>query len=305
MGSFVLGLLFLGGIWLFFSMRSQYRAQLAWSTAPLANEWLQTRDIDPESARFSTYHDAALTERANAHVIVGVGAKTDGQEAGFVVEVVPGGEAVGVELTPSGLATHHGRCAHKAKMEGQSLMAVMEGLSSGGTRTTAAVAATDRGSPKAKPVLRRTQPSKQSHDSRDRSPVLSTVDSARRATPQSEPMRLRKIYLTEVEDNFIRNYAFEPRKDHNTACTNVFLAAIDQAGDDGLSIDEGTLRAATAYYCILLHYSLNAQARRVLEGMDAHIETAAQQGNLPKGRIDEAAEAIVEAQRIAQIQTLS
>jgi len=256
MGGFLLAVLIVGGLWIFFTMRSNYKAEIAQTAASSANDWFAERGIDSESVRFSTYSDPALTRRQDGYVVVGVGKKGTGEDVGFVAEVVPGRETTGIELMPPGMASHHQRCAIEAKKRGVSLAEIMANIAPpGGKKAT---------------------------------------DSAKYRSGLAE-------YKARVERNFVRVYEFEPREDHNTACTKAFTDGIERAWNNELSQEEGTLYAATVYYTSLTRYSLYSQARRVLEGMNKHIEQAAASGEITSAHIDKTAQRIMEAQHAAGI----
>lgn len=87
---FIVGVLIVGGIWAYSTMRKNYKQQIADILSSEAVSWYEEQGINPESVKYSIYRDPALVQNAGASIIVGAGDRSDGRPIGFAVEIVSG-----------------------------------------------------------------------------------------------------------------------------------------------------------------------------------------------------------------------
>lgn len=127
MSEFIIGAVVVLVLWFFFSTRSKIKMHQVFNALDEADSWFTNQGIKSSSVRFSSYEDPGLAKNAGATVIVGSGNKVDGSRVGFVIEVVGGSGVVESSLIePSGIATHHRTASHTARMNGMSLIEVLE-----------------------------------------------------------------------------------------------------------------------------------------------------------------------------------
>lgn len=127
MAEFIIGAFVVLVLWFFFSTRSKVKAHQAFNAFDEADSWFTNQGIKPSSVRFSSYEDPGLAKNAGATVIVGSGDKADGSHVGFVIEVAGGSGVVESSLIePSGIATHHRTASQTAKINGMTLIEVLQ-----------------------------------------------------------------------------------------------------------------------------------------------------------------------------------
>ena len=126
MSGFWWGVIIVGALWVYFSMRSKAKALKAFAAFDLAEPWFEEQGIKSSSVSFGTYDDASLVRTPSAIVLVGTGKSTMGEDVGFALEIVAGRGVVDHELlVPYGIATWHRNASMQAKLSGQPLIDVL------------------------------------------------------------------------------------------------------------------------------------------------------------------------------------
>jgi hypothetical protein len=88
-----------------------------------AKPWYKSKGINPSSIRHFVYEDPILVKNYGASIIVGLAKKENGDDVGFVIEIIPGqGVVEGVVLQPYGTATYHKLESQYARMHGMTLI---------------------------------------------------------------------------------------------------------------------------------------------------------------------------------------
>ena len=85
MSGFWWGVIIVGALWVYFSMRSKAKALKAFAAFDLAEPWFEEQGIKSSSVSFGTYDDASLVRTPSAIVLVGTGKSTMGEDVGFAV----------------------------------------------------------------------------------------------------------------------------------------------------------------------------------------------------------------------------
>lgn len=121
---FIVGVLIVGGIWAYSTMRKNYNHQIADILSSEATSWYEEQGINPESVKYSIYRDPALVQNVGASIIVGAGDRSDGRPVGFAVEIVSGkGVIEGDAYLPVAICSiHKGKAVVYAKTYGLSLL---------------------------------------------------------------------------------------------------------------------------------------------------------------------------------------
>lgn len=92
-----------------------------------AERWFALNRFDLDSILFSAYDEAHLVKARDAVALVGTADMPDGEDVGFIVEVVKGrGVVAGAILRPCGIATWHRSAAQEASRRGESLLDVLK-----------------------------------------------------------------------------------------------------------------------------------------------------------------------------------
>lgn len=123
MGGFILGVIVVLIIWAFFSAKSKANSIKGFNGLDEAKIWLNKQGIVFSSVIFSSYNDPCITKNTGATVLVGIGKKVNGDRVGFAIEVKQNcGVLSSLIIEPEGIASHHSKAAHIAKMDGKYLI---------------------------------------------------------------------------------------------------------------------------------------------------------------------------------------
>lgn len=123
---FIIGALVVAIIWMFFSTRSKINSVTAFNAKDWAESWFSAKNINSSSLIFSSYDNPALTRNPGATVLVGTAKNMNGDDLGFVIEVISGkGVLVGEFLNPWGIATWHRMASQDALLYGKPLIDVL------------------------------------------------------------------------------------------------------------------------------------------------------------------------------------
>ncbi len=119
MAGFLIVVIAILAIW-FFSQRSKAEA---YDASQDTKPWFKSKGIMPSSVRHFVYEDPVLVKNYGASIIVGLAEKENGDDVGFVIEIIPGqGVVEGVVLQPYGTATYHKLESQYAKTHGMTLI---------------------------------------------------------------------------------------------------------------------------------------------------------------------------------------
>jgi hypothetical protein len=129
MSFFLCGLVVLGVIWFFSSMKSQEKAASAFSAFDEAESWFRENQINLDSVNFAAYEQSELAINYGATILAGTGKKINGDKIGFVIEVIIGrGVVLGEFIEPYGVATWHKNASMQAKIAGKPLVEVLQAM---------------------------------------------------------------------------------------------------------------------------------------------------------------------------------
>lgn len=127
MGGFIIGAIVVLALWAFISMKSKTKSHEAFNAFDEAKNWFTQEGIDSSSVNFSAYNDPRLSKHTGATVLVCMGKKRNGERVGFALEVIRGAGVVdGAYIQPEGIASHHVKAAHIAKMNDKTLIATLQ-----------------------------------------------------------------------------------------------------------------------------------------------------------------------------------
>lgn len=119
----------IGVIWFFSSKNSQEKAESAFSAFDEAESWFRENQINSDSVNFGAYEQSGLAINYGATILVGTGKKINGDNIGFVIEVIIGrGVVLGEFLEPYGVATWHKNASMQAKIAGKPLVEVLQAM---------------------------------------------------------------------------------------------------------------------------------------------------------------------------------
>jgi hypothetical protein len=126
MSLFLCGIVVVGVIWFFSSVNSQEKAVSAFSAFDEAGSWFRENKINSDSVNFGAYEQSGLAINYGATILAGTGKKTNGDNIGFVIEVITGrGVVLGEFIEPYGVATWHKNASMQAKIAGKPLVEVL------------------------------------------------------------------------------------------------------------------------------------------------------------------------------------
>lgn len=126
-GGFIIGAIVVLVIWGFISTRSKAKSYEAFNALDEAENWFAKEGINSSSVSFSAYNDPRLSKHTGATVLVCMGKKMDGERVGFALEVIKGAGVVdSAYIQPEGIASHHAKAAHMAKMNDKTLIATLQ-----------------------------------------------------------------------------------------------------------------------------------------------------------------------------------
>lgn len=126
-GGFIIGAIVVLALWAFISMRSKAKSHEAFNALDEAENWFAKEGINSSSVTFSAYNDPRLSKHAGATVLVCMGKKRNGERVGFALEIIKGvGVVDSAHIQPEGIASHHVKAAHIAKMNGKTLIATLQ-----------------------------------------------------------------------------------------------------------------------------------------------------------------------------------
>lgn len=126
MSLFLCGIVVIGVIWFFASMNSQEKAASAFSAFDEAESWFRENKINSDSVNFGAYEQSGLAINYGATILAGTGKKINGDNIGFVIEVIIGrGVVLGKFIEPYGVATWHKNASMQAKVAGKPLVEVL------------------------------------------------------------------------------------------------------------------------------------------------------------------------------------
>ena len=117
----IIGAVIIFFLWSFFSKRKKTIS--SFNSIDEAESWFKSEGIDFPTLLFSTYNDPQLVKNTGATVIAGLGKKANGEDVGFVIEVVDGSGVVeSAYIEPAGIASHHKKAAFMSKTNGKYLI---------------------------------------------------------------------------------------------------------------------------------------------------------------------------------------
>ena len=102
------GVIIVGVVWFLSSVKSQQKAGGAFKAFDEAEAWFTENSIISDSIKFGSYEKSGLAVNSGATILAGTGKKTNGNDVGFIIEVITGrGVVLGKIIEPYGIATWH------------------------------------------------------------------------------------------------------------------------------------------------------------------------------------------------------
>ena len=120
------GVIIVGVVWFLSSVKSQQKAGGAFKAFDEAEAWFTENSIISDSIKFGSYEKSGLAVNSGATILAGTGKKTNGNDVGFIIEVITGrGVVLGKIIEPYGIVTWHKSAARQAENLGKPLVEVL------------------------------------------------------------------------------------------------------------------------------------------------------------------------------------